>query len=118
LGEEGAGIPFLRYLPERHGPLGERVGARLRERLGEAPSFVAFEGWDTIAVIAGVLRTHGTDRAAIAASWPHVSVEGTRGPIRFTRTPGVNVWQWTWAPILVTDRDPARPDRFRILHAG
>jgi ABC-type branched-subunit amino acid transport system substrate-binding protein len=118
LGEEGAGIPFLRYLPERHGPLGERVGARLRERLGEAPSFVAFEGWDTIAVIAGVLRTHGTDRAAIAASWPHVSVEGTRGPIRFTRTPGVNVWQWTWAPVLVTDRDPAGPDRFRILHAG
>jgi hypothetical protein len=47
-----------------------------------------------------------------------VSVEGTRGPIRFTRTPGVNVWQWTWAPILVTDRDPAGPDRFRILHAG
>ncbi|HEX6337426.1 MAG TPA: ABC transporter substrate-binding protein [Jiangellaceae bacterium] len=118
LGEDGAGIPFLRYLPERLGPLGERVGKELRERLGEAPSFVAFEGWDTVAVLADVLRSHGTDRAAIAESWPHVEVEATRGPIRFSRTPGTGVWQWAWAPIHVVDRDPAEPDRFRILHAG
>ncbi|MEU8770536.1 ABC transporter substrate-binding protein [Streptomyces griseus] len=118
LGEDGAGIPFLRYLPERLGPLGERVGKELRERLGEAPSFVAFEGWDTVAVLAGLLRSHGTDRAAIAGSWPRVAVEGTRGPIRFSRTPGISVWQWAWTPIHVVDRDPAEPDRFRILHAG
>ncbi|CAL9279964.1 hypothetical protein SUDANB148_00257 [Streptomyces sp. SudanB148_2056] len=118
LGEDGAGIPFLRYLPERLGPLGERVGKELRERLGEAPSFVAFEGWDTVAVLAAVLRAHGTDRAAIAESWPRVAVEGTRRPIQFSRTPGISVWQWAWTPIQVVDRDPAEPDRFRILHAG
>ncbi|MFE7452674.1 ABC transporter substrate-binding protein [Streptomyces griseus] len=118
LGEDGAGIPFLRYLPERLGPLGERVGKELRERLGEAPSFVAFEGWDTVAVLAGLLRSHGTNRAALAGSWPRVAVEGTRGPIRFSRTPGISVWQWAWTPIHVVDRDPAEPDRFRILHAG
>lgn len=118
LGEDGAGIPFLRYLPERLGPLGQRVGNELRERLGEAPSFVAFEGWDTVAVLAEVLRSHGTDRAAIAASWPRVVVEGTRGPVRFSRTPGISVWQWAWTPIQVVDRDPAEPDRFRILHVG
>ncbi|WP_030332113.1 ABC transporter substrate-binding protein [Streptomyces sp. NRRL B-1381] len=118
LGEDGAGIPFLRYLPERRGPLGERVGKELRERLGEAPSFVAFEGWDTVAVLAAVLRSHGTDRAAVAASWPRVAVEGTRGPIRFSRVPGIGVWQWAWAPVEVVDRDPAEPDRLRVLHAG
>ncbi|QXE35935.1 ABC transporter substrate-binding protein [Streptomyces sp. GMY02] len=118
LGDDGAGIPFLRYLPERLGPLGERVGKQLRERLGEAPSFVAYEGWDTVAVLAEVLRSRGTDRAAIAASWPRVAVEGTRGPIRFSRTPGISVWQWAWPPIHVADRDPTEPDRFRILHAG
>ncbi|MFD3794283.1 MULTISPECIES: ABC transporter substrate-binding protein [Streptomyces] len=118
LGEDGAGVPFLRYLPERLGPLGERVGKELRERLGEAPSFVAFEGWDTVAVLAAVLRSHGTDRAAVAASWPRVAVEGTRGPIRFSRTPGIGVWQWAWAPVHVVDRDPAEPDRLRVLHAG
>ncbi len=110
LGGDGAAIPFLRYLPERLGPLGARVEATLRERLGEAPSFVAFEGYDTVAVLAEVLRS--------GDGWPRVAVEGTRGPIRFSRTPGISVWQWAWPPVQVVDRDPARPDRFRVLHAG
>ncbi|MEV0170435.1 ABC transporter substrate-binding protein [Streptomyces sp. NPDC050803] len=118
LGDDGAAIPFLRYLPERLGPLGTRVGTALGERLGAAPSFVAFEGYDTITVLAEVLRSHGTDRARIAEAWPRVAVEGTRGRIQFSRTPGIGVWQWTWAPIQVVDRDPAELGRFRILHAG
>ncbi|MFD9902709.1 ABC transporter substrate-binding protein [Streptomyces sp. NPDC059063] len=117
LGADGAGIPFLRYLPERLTPLGARVETALRERLGEAPSFVAFEGYDTVAVLADVLRSHGTDRASTAASWPRVAVEGTRGQIQFSRTPGISVWQWTGTPIQVVDRDPAEPGRFRVLHA-
>lgn len=109
LGDEGAAIPFLRYLPERLSPLGARVETALRERLSEAPSFVAFEGYDTVAVLADVLRT--------AESWPRVAVEGTRGRIQFSRAPGISVWQWAWAPVQVVDRDPAEPDRFRILRA-
>ncbi|MFD4657835.1 ABC transporter substrate-binding protein [Kitasatospora sp. NPDC058444] len=118
LGGDGAGVPFLRYLPERLGPPGARVGAALRERLGEAPSFVAFEGYDTVTVLAEVLRSHGTDRAGIAAAWPHVAVEGSRGRIRFSRAPGGAVWQWAWPPVQVVDRDPAAPGRFRVLHGG
>lgn len=118
LGRDGAAVPFLRYLPQRLGPLGERVAAALREKLAEAPSFVAFEGYDTVAVLAEVLRTHGTSRARVAAAWADVAVEGTRGPIGFSREPGINVWQWAWAPIQVVDRDPAELGRFRVLHAG
>ena len=118
LGDDSAAIPFLRYLPERLSPLGARVETALRERLAEAPSFVAFEGYDTVAVLADVLRSHGADRARIAESWPRVAVEGTRGQIQFSRTPGISVWQWAWAPVQVVDRDPAKPDRFRILHAS
>ncbi|MFF1276346.1 ABC transporter substrate-binding protein [Streptomyces marokkonensis] len=118
LGEDGAAIPFLRYLPERLTPLGERVGTALRERLAEDPSFVAFEGYDTVAVLADVLRPHGGDRARTAASWARVAVDGTRGRIRFSRTPGTGVWQWEWAPVQVVDRDPAEPGRFRVLHTG
>jgi ABC-type branched-subunit amino acid transport system substrate-binding protein len=118
LGDDGAAIPFLRYLPERLSPLGGRVEAVLRERLGETPSFVAFEGYDTIAVLADLLRSHGADRARIAGSWSRVVVEGTRGQIQFSRTPGIDVWQWTWPAIQVVDRDPAELDRFRILHAS
>ncbi|MBD0742557.1 ABC transporter substrate-binding protein [Streptomyces sp. CBMA152] len=118
LGDDGAAIPFLRYLPQRLGPLGVRVETALRERLAQAPSFVAFEGYDTITVLADVLRSQGVDRARIAESWPRVAVEGTRGPIRFSRTPGISVWQWAWAPVQVVDRDPADLDRLRILHVG
>ncbi|WP_328505332.1 ABC transporter substrate-binding protein [Streptomyces sp. NBC_00391] len=126
LGDDSAAVPFLRYLPERLGPLGARVETALRERLTEAPSFVAFEGYDTVVVLADVLRSHGADgthatapdRTHIAASWPRVTVEGTRGQIRFSRTPGISVWQWVWPPVQVVDRDPAEPDRFRILRTG
>jgi ABC-type branched-subunit amino acid transport system substrate-binding protein len=118
LGADGAAIPFLRYLPERLSPLGARVQTALRERLAAAPSFVAFEGYDTIVVLADALRSAGPDRARTAESWPRVDVEGTRGQIRFSRAPAISVWQWAWAPVQVADRDPAEPDRFRVLHAG
>ncbi|MBC2904336.1 ABC transporter substrate-binding protein [Streptomyces cupreus] len=118
LGEDGAEVPFLRYLPERLTPLGARVETVLRERLAQAPSFVAFEGYDTVTVLAELLRSHDINRARTAESWPRVAVEGTRGQIRFSRTPGISVWQWTWAPIQVVDRDPAEPERLRIRYTG
>ncbi|WP_282696204.1 ABC transporter substrate-binding protein [Streptomyces sp. CC208A] len=118
LGGDGAGIPFLRYLPDRPSPLGARVERDLRVQLGADPSFVAFEGHDTITVLAEALRTHGTDREALAASWPDVIVEGTRGKIRFTRPEGSPVHQWARPPVQVADRDPAAPTRFRTLHAA
>ena len=118
LGDHSAAIPFLRYLPERLSPLGARAETALRRRLAQPPSFVAFEGYDTVAVLADVLRSPGADRARIAGSWPRVAVEGTRGEIRFSRTPGISVWQWAWPPIQVVDRDPAEPDHFRVLHGS
>jgi ABC-type branched-subunit amino acid transport system substrate-binding protein len=118
LGTAGAAIPFLRYLPLRLSPLGARVETALREQLAEAPSFVAFEGYDTVTVLANVLRSHGADWARAAEPWQRVEIEGTRGQIGFSRTPGISVWQWAWAPVQVADRDPAQPDRFRILHAS
>jgi ABC-type branched-subunit amino acid transport system substrate-binding protein len=117
LGQDGAAIPFLRYRPERLSSFGARVEEILREQLAEAPSFVALEGYDTVAVLADMLRSHGTDRARIAQAWPRVAVEGTRGKITFSRMPGISVWQWAWTPVQVVDRDPAKPDRIRILHA-
>ncbi|MFC8765281.1 ABC transporter substrate-binding protein [Streptomyces sp. NPDC057193] len=117
LGDDGAAVPFLRYLPGHLSPLGVRVDQALRERLAAPPSFVAFEGYDTVTVLADMLRRHGTDRAGIAASWSQVTVEGTRGRIQFTRVPGISVWQAARTPIQVADRDPAAPGRFRVLHA-
>ncbi|SPO01767.1 uncharacterized protein DNG_04440 [Cephalotrichum gorgonifer] len=118
LGDDVAAIPFLRYLPSSLSSLGVRVETALRKELPEAPSFVAFEGYDSITVLAHMLRSHGLDRVRIAGSWSLVSVEGTRGTIQFSRTPGINFWQWTWPPIQVVDRDPAEPDCFRVLYTS
>jgi ABC-type branched-subunit amino acid transport system substrate-binding protein len=112
LGEDSAAIPFLRYLPESLSPLGVRVGTALRERLAEPPSFVAFEGYDTIVILADMLRSHGADRAGLASAWASVAVEGTRGQIQFSRTPGISVWQWAWPPVQVMARDAGEPSRF------
>ncbi|MGW4457033.1 ABC transporter substrate-binding protein [Streptomyces albidoflavus] len=118
LGADGAGVPFLRYLPERPGPQAARVGEALRARLGEEPSFVAYEGWDTVAFLAEALRTYGTGRADVVRAWEDGVVAGTRGEIRFSRLPGIGVRQWAWPPVQVADRDPAEPGRFRVLHQG
>ncbi|MCF3122001.1 amino acid ABC transporter substrate-binding protein [Streptomyces arenae] len=118
LGADGAGVPFLRYLPRHFTVLGTRVENALQERLSQTPSFVAFEGYDTITVLADVLRSHGTTWAGIAGAWPQVSVEGTRGQIQFSRIPGIGVWQWASPPIQIVDRDPAEPDVFRVLREG
>ena len=65
LGDDSAAIPFLRYLPGRLSPLGVRVGTALRERLAEAPSFVAFEGYDSVTVLADCcVLTARTGRAS------------------------------------------------------
>jgi ABC-type branched-subunit amino acid transport system substrate-binding protein len=118
LGDDGTEIPFLRYLPDRLGSLGARIQAALIARLGEAPSFVAFEGYDTITVLAHVMRSNGTDRVRIAESWSSIAVEGTRGRISFSRATGNGVWQWACPPVQIVDRDPANPDSFRVLHAS
>ena len=118
LGEDGAAIPFLRYLSEPLGALGLRVAAALLQRLGETPSFVAFEGYDTIIVLADMLGSYDADRGRLAERWQRVAVEGTRGTIQFSRVPGIGPWQWAWPPIEVVERDPERPGRMRVLHAG
>ena len=94
------GIPFLRYLPESLTAVGERVASRL------PASFVAYEGYDSVLVLAECLREN---------TW-QVTVEGTRGRLEFARGP--SVWQWTRPPIQIADRDPADPSRFRVLHTG
>jgi ABC-type branched-subunit amino acid transport system substrate-binding protein len=116
LGDDSVAIPFLRYLPERLSPIGVHVEMTLRERLAETPSFVAFEGYDTVIVIGELLQLHSPRSADVAKAWRCVTVEGTRGQIQFSRMPGITVWQWAWPPIQVVDRDPAWPDHFRVLH--
>ncbi|HET7903231.1 MAG TPA: ABC transporter substrate-binding protein [Candidatus Eisenbacteria bacterium] len=114
LGADCASIPFLRYLPESLTPLGTSVASALREELQAEPSFVAFEGYDTLATLADIFRSFGTEPSAVSAAWPRVRVAGTRGEITFSRTSG-SVWQWEEAPLQIAARDPADLRRFDVL---
>lgn len=115
LGEDGADVPFLRYLPDRLGPLGLRVAERLGAVLGESPSFVAFEGYDSVQVLAEAVRVAGPDRRRVAAALAGIEVAGTRGKMSFARGSGADL-QWTWPPVQVAARrDPRRPQDISVL---
>jgi ABC-type branched-subunit amino acid transport system substrate-binding protein len=116
LGRAGLGVPYLRYLPPALDEFGTSVASRLAQRLGEAPSFVALEGYDTIWVLGEGLRLAGADRERLAHALRRVRVAGTRGLLQFTRTPGVPVLQWVWPPVQVAAHtDASQRDRVAVL---
>jgi ABC-type branched-subunit amino acid transport system substrate-binding protein len=117
LGRDGLGVPYLRYLPPAVSELGAGVVSRLAQRLGEAPSFVALEGYDTIGVLVEGLRLAGDDRERLRGALRRVKVSGTRGLLQFSRTPGVPVLQWVWPPVQVAAHtDASQRDRVTVLH--
>lgn len=105
LGAMGAEVPFLQYMPAALPQLGERVKAMLHDRLGRTPSFVAFEGYDTILVLLEAWRL-ATSRSHGQVAWSELAVEGTRGTITFAKAPEMMAWQWMWPPIQVVQATP------------
>jgi ABC-type branched-subunit amino acid transport system substrate-binding protein len=117
LGAAGADVPFLRYLPNSLPSLGRQVEVSLHEHLGQPPSFVAFEGYDTMLALAKALEYHCSG-IPIAECWPRIAVEGTRGPISFSRWTVCGIWQWSQPPIEVVARDPGIWTRFHVLRSN
>lgn len=116
LGADGADVPFLRYLPARPGSPAARATERLARILGESPSFVALEGYDSVQVVAEALRIGGPERAHVVEALSGLRVAGTRGTISFSADSGA-VLQWTWPPVQVAARrDPRRPQEITVLH--
>jgi ABC-type branched-subunit amino acid transport system substrate-binding protein len=112
-GEHGATASFLSYqLPGRLTQKGWQAAAAFYERQGREPSFVALEGYDTIAVLAHALeRTPDLSAESICAALRAVAAPGARGVVRFAVEPeGAVHHQWAWPPVCVAARgDPGRP---------
>lgn len=112
LGQDGMEIPFLSYVPSRLPPLGQEVGDALRAQLGCPPSFVAYEGFDTmLALIDALQRREAHD----PEFWAGVDIHGTRGKITFSKIPGIPVWQWAWPPIAVAERTRIEGGQLQVL---
>lgn len=106
-GEHGATASFLSYqLPGELSQTGLKAAEAFRGHQGREPSFVALEGYDTIAVITHALeRTPDLSAGSICAALRAVAAPGTRGLIRFGIEPaGAVHQQWAWPPICVAAR--------------
>jgi ABC-type branched-subunit amino acid transport system substrate-binding protein len=116
LGRHGLGVPYLRYLPPSLSDFGARVTRRLAQRLGEPPSFVALEGYDTIKFLAACLQLAGDEREGLGRALRRVTVQGTRGLLQFRRAPDIPILQWVWPPVEVAAHtDASRWDRVAVL---
>jgi ABC-type branched-subunit amino acid transport system substrate-binding protein len=110
-GPVAATMPFLAYLRPHALPVeGRSFEARFASRYGRAPTFVAFEAYDSILVLAAAVDAAGaTERDAVTEALRAVRVQGTRGEVAFstTREPVVHQ-QWRWPPVVVA-RSEAGP---------
>jgi len=104
-------------MPEKLNSHGLYVLDKIRKHLGEEPSFVALEGSDAIHILANIMSLYGINRNSIAESWSQVTTNGTRGEIKLSQNPEMNVWQWQEAPVQVVERDPLNKNQFRVLYA-
>ncbi len=99
-------------LPGQLTPTGWKAAAAFYKRQGREPSFVALEGYDTIAVLAHALeRTPDLSAESICGALRAVAAPGTRGVVSFAAEPeGAVHHQWAWPPICVAARgNPGRP---------
>jgi len=103
-GAEATQMPFLAYIRSDHlTTAGERMRDQLTQQRGQEPTFVAFEGYDSVWALAQAINAAGSTGATeIAAALRRIAVQGTRGSIRFTTsTEAVVHQQWTWPPVCV-----------------
>jgi ABC-type branched-subunit amino acid transport system substrate-binding protein len=97
-------VPFLSYMRSDHPTEeGRRISKQFKGRFGREPTFVAYEGYDSVLVFARACDDAGTvDPEAVCNSLRKISVLGTRGTIQFSTEPeGVVHQQWKWPPVCV-----------------
>lgn len=101
-GREVSNVPFLAYArPQELAPEGHRVSEQFEREHGREPTFVAFEGYDSVLALARAMDAAGrTDPARVCDALCRVGVGATRGTVAFSTEPeGVVHQQWRWPPV-------------------
>jgi ABC-type branched-subunit amino acid transport system substrate-binding protein len=104
-------VPFLSYArPDRPTDNGRRISMDFKAQYGREPTFVAFEGFDSVLVLARAFEDAGnTEPASVRDALRRIELEGTRGTIIFsTEHEGVVHQQWKWPPVCVVAFSHAR----------
>lgn len=103
-GSDAIQIPFLSYArPDCPTENGKRVSIDFKKQYGREPTFVAFEGYDSVLVLARAFEDVGTTEPRdVCDALCRMEFEGTRGTIKFsTEREGVVHQQWKWPPVCV-----------------
>ncbi|MGH7408283.1 MAG: ABC transporter substrate-binding protein [Candidatus Methylomirabilales bacterium] len=101
-GRDVTNVPFLAYArPQELSPEGKRLSERFEREHGREPTFVAFEGYDSVLALARAMDAAGsTDLTQVCDALCLVEVGGTRGTVAFSTEPeGVVHQQWRWPPV-------------------
>lgn len=110
-GTDAIQVPFLSYTrPDRPTGNGKRISMDFKKQYGREPTFVAFEGYDSVLVLARAFEDAGTTEPPnVCEALRHMELEGTRGTIKFsTEREGVVHQQWKWPPVCVVAYGHAR----------
>jgi hypothetical protein len=81
-----------------------------KKQYGREPTFVAFEGYDSVLVLGRAFEDAGTaEPSNVCEALRRMELEGTRGTIKFsTEREGVVHQQWKWPPVCVVAYSHAR----------
>jgi len=110
-GTDAIQVPFLSYArPARPTSNGKRISMEFNTQYGREPTFVAFEGYDSVLVLARAFEDAGTTEPSdVCDALRRMELEGTRGTIKFsTEREGVVHQQWKWPPVCVVAYSHAR----------
>lgn len=103
-GGDATNVPFLAYArPQELTPQGHRVAEGFEQEHGREPTFVAFEGYDSVLALARAIDAAGcTEPAHVCGALRRVEAGATRGTVAFSTEPeGVVHQQWRWPPVCV-----------------
>jgi ABC-type branched-subunit amino acid transport system substrate-binding protein len=110
-GTDAIQVPFLSYTrPDQPTAKGKRISVDFKNQYGREPTFVAFEGYDSVLVLARAFEDAGTTEPSnVCEALRSMELEGTRGTIKFsTEGEGVVHQQWKWPPVCVVAYSHAR----------
>ncbi len=94
-GKNGIGIIYATFSSSsiKLTPTGDTFRTKFSEKYNRSPVFYEYFLWDCLdALKAAVEATHSVDHAALTDALGKVNIEGTQGPLTFTRDESRGIW--------------------------
>ena len=93
-------ISFGLYHPNMNiPPIGKQVAAEYTRRAKAEPNRLIFQAADSLLLVVDAIKqAKGTDPKALVAALQKIQFSGVRGPLTFSKEPGITFQQWADIP--------------------